>query len=228
MLTSTVAFADPYRRVDWTLHCRTSKDAVRLAIVVLLVKHAHTPLLLAFEHICTRMRCYFPAVCCKHGSALPLLSPLYQMSHSSGTCSYRNLMSHQVRVRTSTSQTHMHKTMCTTSLDIRKNKKRRIQFALRYNPKTKKYVCWFHLDTSGYKFRHVGIFESESPVGPFVFVHALQPDGIPSLVRDTAQYVHVCVCVCVRACVYVRACVFNFCGGVGVGAYGYVCRSIGI
>eukprot|EP00729_Bicosta_minor_P013781 gene13781-23970_t len=38
-----------------------------------------------------------------------------------------------------------------------------------YNPKTKKYVCWFHLDTSGYKFRHVGIFESESPVGPFVF-----------------------------------------------------------
>jgi hypothetical protein len=42
-------------------------------------------------------------------------------------------------------------------------------------------VCWFHLDTAGYKFRHVGIFESDKPTGPFEFVHALQPDGIPSL-----------------------------------------------
>ena len=43
-----------------------------------------------------------------------------------------------------------------------------------------------------------------------MFVHALQPDGIPSLVRDTAQYVHaracVCVCVCVCACACVRVC----------------------
>jgi hypothetical protein len=27
----------------------------------------------------------------------------------------------------------------------------------------------------------VGIFESDKPTGPFEFVHALQPDGIPSL-----------------------------------------------
>eukprot|EP00040_Diaphanoeca_grandis_P025989 m.144786 g.144786 ORF g.144786 m.144786 type:complete len:490 (-) comp30396_c0_seq1:203-1672(-) len=50
-----------------------------------------------------------------------------------------------------------------------------------YNEKTKKFVCWFHLDTAGYKFRHVGIFSSDSPTGPFVFERAMQPDGIPSL-----------------------------------------------
>ena len=61
-------------------------------------------------------------------------------------------------------------------------------------------MCWFHLDTSGYKFRHVGIFESSGPAGPFIFVHALQPDGIPSLdmslfedpVDHTAYFVRSC------------------------------------
>ena len=43
-----------------------------------------------------------------------------------------------------------------------------------FNPRTKKFVCWFHLDTAGYKFRHVGIFEADKPTGPFLFVHALQ------------------------------------------------------
>eukprot|EP00912_Choanoflagellata_sp_UC4_P000009 UC4_evm3s7 len=41
-----------------------------------------------------------------------------------------------------------------------------------YNTKTKKYVCWY---------RHSAVFQSDSPTGPFEFVHALQPDGIPSL-----------------------------------------------
>ena len=40
---------------------------------------------------------------------------------------------------------------------------------------------WFHLDTSDYKYRHSGIATSPSPNGPFTFVKAVQPDGIPSL-----------------------------------------------
>lgn len=50
-----------------------------------------------------------------------------------------------------------------------------------YNKKHKKYVMWFHLDDSRYKFRHAGVAVSSSPTGPFKFMHALQPDGIPSL-----------------------------------------------
>jgi len=50
-----------------------------------------------------------------------------------------------------------------------------------YNKKTKMYVMWFHLDDSRYKFRHAGVAVSSSPTGPFKFMHALQPDGIPSL-----------------------------------------------
>jgi len=50
-----------------------------------------------------------------------------------------------------------------------------------YNPKTKKYVMWFHLDDYNYKYRHAGVAQSDSPTGPFEYVHALQPDGVPSL-----------------------------------------------
>jgi len=50
-----------------------------------------------------------------------------------------------------------------------------------YNEKSKTFVMWFHLDNAGYQFRHAGIAVATSPVGPFKFVHALQPDGIPSL-----------------------------------------------
>lgn len=50
-----------------------------------------------------------------------------------------------------------------------------------FNEATKKYVMWMHLDSSGYSFRHAGVAISASPSGPFTFLHALQPDGIPSL-----------------------------------------------
>ena len=46
-----------------------------------------------------------------------------------------------------------------------------------FNKKTKKFVCWFHLDTNGYKYRHSAVFQSDNPTGPFLFIHALQPDG---------------------------------------------------
>ena len=50
-----------------------------------------------------------------------------------------------------------------------------------YNAATKKFVMWFHLDTDGYKYRHAGVAIASSPNDHFTFVHALQPDGIPSL-----------------------------------------------
>jgi hypothetical protein len=50
-----------------------------------------------------------------------------------------------------------------------------------FNEKTSKFVMWFHLDDPTYQFRHVGVATADSPAGPFTFVHAIQPDGIPSL-----------------------------------------------
>lgn len=50
-----------------------------------------------------------------------------------------------------------------------------------YNNKTRKYVMWFHLDSSNYQYRHAGIATSSDPTGPFVFIRGFQPDGIPSL-----------------------------------------------
>ena len=50
-----------------------------------------------------------------------------------------------------------------------------------YNAATKKFVMWFHLDDSGYKYRHVGTATADQPQGPFTWVAAFQPDGIPSL-----------------------------------------------
>lgn len=59
-----------------------------------------------------------------------------------------------------------------------------------YNQKTRKYVLWFHLDKKDpdccywgprYILKHVGVATADRPEGPFTFVHAFQPDGIPSL-----------------------------------------------
>ncbi len=56
-----------------------------------------------------------------------------------------------------------------------------------YNEKTKKYVMWFHLDESGYKFRHTGVATADSPEGPFTFLYGFQPDGIPALDMNLYQ-----------------------------------------
>jgi len=50
-----------------------------------------------------------------------------------------------------------------------------------YNTETKKFVMWFHLDTSDYGYRHAGVAQSESPTGPFKYVHGMLPDGSKSL-----------------------------------------------
>lgn len=56
-----------------------------------------------------------------------------------------------------------------------------------YNEKRRLFIMWFHLDDSGYEFDNVGIAESASPTGPFTFVKALLPDGIPSLDMSVFQ-----------------------------------------
>lgn len=61
-----------------------------------------------------------------------------------------------------------------------------------YNRRTRLFVMWFHLDLGVaqpgkppsdllYIYRHAGIAVARAPAGPFRFVHALQPDGIPAL-----------------------------------------------
>ena len=50
-----------------------------------------------------------------------------------------------------------------------------------YNKKSRHFVMWVHLEDSEYQFRHAGVAISETATGPFKFLHALQPDGIPSL-----------------------------------------------
>eukprot|EP00756_Hemistasia_phaeocysticola_P052772 Hpha_TRINITY_DN2805_c0_g1::TRINITY_DN2805_c0_g1_i1::g.171426::m.171426 len=50
-----------------------------------------------------------------------------------------------------------------------------------YNNNTHTYVMWFHLDDSGYKYRHTGVATAQNPAGPFTFQKSFQPDGIPSL-----------------------------------------------
>mgnify|MGYP001066325611 FL=1 len=50
-----------------------------------------------------------------------------------------------------------------------------------FNLKTSLFVMWFHLDSSNYGYRYVGVATSQHPQGPFQFIHGFQPDGIPSL-----------------------------------------------
>ncbi len=50
-----------------------------------------------------------------------------------------------------------------------------------YNKATSLYVMWFHLDTAGYKYRHVGVATSSEPNRGFVFHAGFKPDGVNSL-----------------------------------------------
>eukprot|EP01063_Lacrimia_lanifica_P009889 TRINITY_DN1672_c1_g1_i2.p1 TRINITY_DN1672_c1_g1~~TRINITY_DN1672_c1_g1_i2.p1 ORF type:complete len:345 (+),score=125.76 TRINITY_DN1672_c1_g1_i2:51-1085(+) len=56
-----------------------------------------------------------------------------------------------------------------------------------FNNATGKFVMWFHLDGHDagsplmYSYRYAAVAVADSPTDKFDFVHALQPDGIPSL-----------------------------------------------
>ena len=49
-----------------------------------------------------------------------------------------------------------------------------------YNRATSKFVMWFHLDSFSYTYRYAGVATSDSPLGPFAFLHALRPGGLHS------------------------------------------------
>jgi hypothetical protein len=56
-----------------------------------------------------------------------------------------------------------------------------------YNKRTKKYVMYFHLDNSTYKFASVGIAVSDKPDGQFTYVKSFRPLGHES--RDIGQFI---------------------------------------
>ncbi|MDB5249952.1 MAG: hypothetical protein JWQ40_4346 [Segetibacter sp.] len=56
-----------------------------------------------------------------------------------------------------------------------------------YNKRTKKYVMYFHLDNSTYKFARVGIAVSDKPDGQFTYVKSFRPLGHES--RDIGQFI---------------------------------------
>ena len=56
-----------------------------------------------------------------------------------------------------------------------------------WNAQTQMFIMWFHLDSSDYRYRYTGVATSSSASGTFTFVHAMQPDGIPSLDMNLFQ-----------------------------------------
>ncbi|KAJ3671170.1 hypothetical protein LUZ60_008596 [Juncus effusus] len=55
-----------------------------------------------------------------------------------------------------------------------------------FNDKTNKYVMWMHIDNANYTKASVGISLSESPIGPFEYLHSLRPHGCDS--RDMTLF----------------------------------------
>jgi beta-xylosidase len=44
-----------------------------------------------------------------------------------------------------------------------------------FNPRTKKFVMWMHLEQRGYRFSRAGIAVGDSPTGSFTFTNAIRP-----------------------------------------------------
>ena len=46
-----------------------------------------------------------------------------------------------------------------------------------YNDRTHQYVMWMHIDRADYSFARAGVAVSNSPTGPFHYLHSVQPNG---------------------------------------------------
>ena len=44
-----------------------------------------------------------------------------------------------------------------------------------FNPQTKKFVMWMHLEQGRYTYSRAGVATSDTPIGPFNFLHAIRP-----------------------------------------------------
>lgn len=49
-----------------------------------------------------------------------------------------------------------------------------------YNEKNNNYVLWFHADDGSYRYAGVGVAVSDSPLGPFLLIKTMRPNGFDS------------------------------------------------
>jgi beta-galactosidase len=55
-----------------------------------------------------------------------------------------------------------------------------------FNPRTKKFVMWMHIDTEGYKSARAGVAVADKPTGPFAYIESVRPEGQDS--RDQTLF----------------------------------------
>jgi hypothetical protein len=46
-----------------------------------------------------------------------------------------------------------------------------------YNNKTHEFVMWMHIDAKDYSYAHAGVAVSNSPAGPYKYLHSVRPNG---------------------------------------------------
>ena len=56
-----------------------------------------------------------------------------------------------------------------------------------FNPKTRKFVMWLHIDTSDYQSARAGVAVADTPTGPFQYRGSVKPEGADS--RDQTLFV---------------------------------------
>jgi Glycosyl hydrolases family 43 len=55
-----------------------------------------------------------------------------------------------------------------------------------FNPSTKKFVMWLHIDTKDYKTARAGVAVADGPTGPFTYLGSVRPEGQDS--RDQTLF----------------------------------------
>ena len=56
-----------------------------------------------------------------------------------------------------------------------------------FNPRTKKFVMWVHVDSPDYQSARAGVATADRPTGPFVYLESVKPEGNDS--RDQTLFV---------------------------------------
>ena len=55
-----------------------------------------------------------------------------------------------------------------------------------FNPRTKKFVMWLHIDSEDYKAARAGVAVAEKATGPFIYIESVRPEGQES--RDQTLF----------------------------------------
>jgi hypothetical protein len=55
-----------------------------------------------------------------------------------------------------------------------------------FNPRTKKFVMWMHIDSQDYKSARAGVAVADQPTGPFTYLESVRPEGQDS--RDQTLF----------------------------------------